>query len=717
MNSKLIFGACALSLAVSTLTSCNDEQQLLNGIGRVMISTKINSDVKVVSRAATESDLNDKLIVWISNEAGVIRKYNGYNNIPADGIPMVNDHYIVEGWTGDSISASWDSKYYKGREEFDVNKGETTQVTLTCKIANSVVSVSYSEEVQSLLSNYTMTVGHSKGELTFEGDTQDKGYFMMPSSDKNLTWTLQGTLANGDAYTNSGVIENAKPATEYVLNVKYGGTSSGEQLGGGYFTIEVEENPIIVEDEVYITMAPKIEGYDYDITSNVFGEKGKVGKKSVYTSIAGTFSSYVIESSVLNGIVGSNSVDLFEISDNDTDKLAAAGISYTQGLDAVNDCAWLKLNFEETLLNSLSEGTYQFKIIVTDSYGKTSTKTLTLIISDAIIITDSVDEANVWAHRAKVTATILKADQATNPGISYRKYGSQGWTPLEVTVSGTTVSANITGLEAGTQYEFVATSGDFTSTQINKFTTESAEQMPNSSFEDGFTSGKIMRFYPEGGSMFWDSGNPGSSTMSVNVTQRSTDKAHAGEYSLKLASQFVGIGSIGKFAAGNVFVGEYLATNGTNGVLGWGRSWSTRPTKLRGWIHYTPGTVAYTSSNVPSVAKGDEDTAIIYIAILDDTMKTYTKDSSSWQYPVIVNTGTQEFFSQNDDNVIAYGEYVISGATSGSDLVQFEITLNYKRTDVKASNIMVTCSASRYGDYFAGGPSVLYIDDFQLIYE
>jgi hypothetical protein len=713
MKTKLIYGACALALAVTSLTSCNDEQQLLTGEGKVMLSTKVSSDVKVVSRAATESELNEKLIVWISNSKGAVRKYNGYDNIPADGIDLVSGHYIVEGWTGDSISASFDDKYYKGREEFDIENGQTSQVELTCKIANSVVSVNYSDDVQALLSDYTMTVGHARGELTFEGNTTQKGYYMMPSTDKNLQWNLQGKLANGTLYTRSGVIENAKPATEYIINVKISANGGDDEFGGGYFDIEIEENPIVVEDDVYITMAPKIEGYDFDIANTIYSEKGKVGRYSIFTTTAGTISNYKLSNTLLTDIVGGDTVDLIRMSSDVKSKLTAAGINFTTSYDAANDVSWLKLNLEETLLNSLDEGTYDFVSTVTDSNGKTSTGTFKLIVSDAVIITNPVVESDVWARHATVTATILQAEKATSPGINYRKYGSSTWTAASVSVDGNTVTAKLTDLDPETQYEYVAVSGEFTSTQVYKFTTENVNQLPNASFENGFTSSSTEFFYTEGGDMFWDSGNTGSATMSVNVTQRSTDKTHAGTYGLKLQSQFVGVGILGKFAAGNVFVGKYLATVSTNGVLGWGRTWSSRPTKLKGWAHYTPGTVQYTSSDLSSVSKGDIDTGIIYIAILDDTMNTY----GDYSFPVIVNTSTKQFFSQNDANVIAYGELVFTGATDGDDMVEFEIPLTYKRTDVKASNIMITCSASRYGDYFVGGASTLYLDDFQLVYE
>ena len=67
--------------------------------------------------------------------------------------------------------------------------------------------------------------------------------------------------------------------------------------------------------------------------------------------------------------------------------------------------------------------------------------------------------------------------------------------------------------------------------------------------------------------------------------------------------------------------------------------------------------------------------------------------------------------------MIAYGEKVFDSATTGDAMIEFEIPLVYARTDAKAVNVIVVCSASKGGDYFAGAAgSVMYIDDFELVY-
>jgi hypothetical protein len=712
MNNKIKYGAIALAIVGISFTSCSDEHDLLGGEGKVYISAKVSSDVKVVSRSVDEDDLNSKLIVWISNDEGaVVRKYNGFDNIPADGISLLSDHYVIEGWTGDSASADWDKKYYKGREEIDITNGSNEKVELNCKIANSVVSVNYSDDVKEMLTDLKMTVGHKRGELVFEGDTQAKGYFMMPSTDKNLQWNLEGTLANGTTFTKSGVIENAQSATEYVLKVTYT-QQSDEAIGGGYFSIEVVENAIEVEDVVTITMAPKFEGYNFDINEPIYAPVGNVTRKSVTSTVAGSFSSYVIKGDIIKKIFGDgDAIDIVKASSSVIAELKNGGIDFTQGYDNTGDVSWLKLNFEETLLNSLAEGNYTITLTATDSNNKTTTKVIELYISDAKVVANSVSDGDVWATHATISASIVQ-EGVEEVVLKYRASGASEWTTVtNATTSGSTVSANLTGLTPGTKYEFVAVGDNVTSSTVS-FTTEAASQMPNSSFEEGCQVGDAYCFYPEGGSMFWDSGNHGSTTLgsSYNITERSQEKVADGTYSLKMKSRNIVI----KFAAGNVFVGKYLATEGSDGVLGWGRPWTTRPAKLKGYLHYTSTPI--TATKLDNVSKGTADSGIIYIALVDGTTKTYNNES----WPVIIKTKSTErsLFSKDDANVIAYGEKVITETTSGDSMVPFEITLDYTVTNVKPSNIIVTCSASRYGDYYTGGEgSTLYIDGLELVYE
>ena len=185
--------------------ACAEEKFDMAGEGSLALKTSVNTDMTVVSRA-TDAELAQNCMVWISNSQGLVRRYNAGEELPSR-IPLLTGHYVAEGWTGDSVPASWDKRWFKGMSEFDIAKGQTAQVELTCKIANTAVTVDYQEGIEEVLTDYTLTVGHSGGSLIFDGRDTRRGYFMMSSKDKNLTYELKGTAIGGKDFSFSGVIQ------------------------------------------------------------------------------------------------------------------------------------------------------------------------------------------------------------------------------------------------------------------------------------------------------------------------------------------------------------------------------------------------------------------------------------------------------------------------------------------------------------------------------
>lgn len=134
MKKKNIFFACAASLAMLSFSSCSDDINYGtpgDGEGRVFLRPQLNSDVKVESRAIlTDDELAENAIIWISNAKGAVRKYTGLGNIPAGGVSLVSDNYVAEVWAGDSVPASFDHRYFKGREPFAIQAGRTVEVAV-----------------------------------------------------------------------------------------------------------------------------------------------------------------------------------------------------------------------------------------------------------------------------------------------------------------------------------------------------------------------------------------------------------------------------------------------------------------------------------------------------------------------------------------------------------------------------------------------------------
>ena len=714
-----IAGAAVAMLA----TACSHEDIFdISGQGRLKLSATVNSDMKVVSRAV-EQDLVDSCMIWISNEKGLVRRYNSMNDLPLEPIDLLVGHYVAEAWTGDSVPASWEARWFKGIQPFDIVAGQTTQVDLECKIANVGATVHYAEGIEEVLHDFTMTIGHEVDTLLYVGREVRRGYFMMPSFDKNLTYTLRGTQIDGSAFEYEGKIYNAKPGYEYALNVTY--TQTSTEVGGALFTIVIDENVIEVNNEINLVTAPKIVGYGFDINAPFMGEKGTFDQTSVYVTSATKVTAVELNSDLFATLIpalGGSNFELLGMNEVGQNAVRTAGITYKYDYNDELDQTLLKISFSEQLMNSLDNGEYAIDFKATDVNGRTSTATLNIIVSDAPVVTSPIETTTVSYFNATLRGTASKAD-VSNIGFKYHQVGDPTWETVEGHfTNGLEFAAEVTGLKDNAKYEYVAVSGSYESPIKYTFITLSA-QLPNCGFEEWSNYNNAVIPGASFSSTFWDTGNHGSKTMqNKQVTTQSTTIKHSGNSAACLKSQFVGMFNIGKFAAGNIFAGNYLYTDGMDGVLGWGRPWTLSPKSVKAWIKYEPGKSVNKQGAGDYVPVGTDDQGIIYMALVDDTKTTYTGsvDDSSLKntaWPCIVKTKSGELFDKDGANVIAYGEYIIEKATDGAGMVQIEIPLNYKKPGVTPSNIIFVASASRYGDYFQGGEgSTLYLDDIELVY-
>ncbi len=331
---------------------------------------------------------------------------------------------------------------------------------------------------------------------------------------------------------------------------------------------------------------------------------------------------------------------------------------------------------------------------------------------------DTVEKWTLYVEETDVTVDVTAVDAWTNVvwaygsaevgknnGFEYREAGASEWNKVPaawVTSDGGTFSACIRHMKANTAYEVRAYSdSDYSS--VVETVTGGYFEIPNASFDNWWKDGKVWCPWTEGGTPFWGTGNRGATTLGESNTFPSADtwNGEAG-FCAELDTKFVGIGVVGKLAAGNIFSGDYVQTDGTNGILDFGRVCSERPTRMKGYWKYKSVNISHTSSEYTHL-KGRPDTAHVYIALTDWTAP----------YQIRTNPKNRQLFDKNADYVIAYGG-VQSGETI-ADWTQFSIELEYRDTKSVPSYILIVGTASKYGDYFTGGSgSTLLLDNLWL---
>lgn len=748
--------AGVVAIGVSTLLwSCVAENPFeSDGEGIVRLYTEVNS---ITTRAdePTSDPLRANCVVYISNEKGLIYKEKGLDNVK-ESFSLKAGEYVAEAWTGDSVSASFDKKFYRGYQPFTVTKGGTTNVVINCGIANVVASIDATTIDPNLMKDdYNIIIKNSKGELLFDKNNSSyaKGYFMMPSDDSKLEYEITGTNIDGQSFEKKGEIKDVKKAHHYILNFEYNpdGEQGTTQVGAVFIKINVKEEEITDTKNEVFTTGPTITSFRYNLEKqlNFIDDEDIPEKLDLQICGFKGLKSIKLKSESASDLGWpTGAVDILENNDN-TNQILASGVDCNVGaLNPQTNVQTATVSFHKSLLERLSkvvpEGEKAQEHIITitvedmDDHGASEAYLRIVRNAGAIKIEDPIivekinpgkDFMSVTPHSITVAYSLDSSYEGDDvPGIEYSKDDEDNWT--FVAVSDTSVEKStikISGLDPATTYKYRAACGEFRGDEILKVTTESKFIIPNASFEEwGTYKAKTMLgtktvTFPGSGTFglnerqyedhFWDSGNEGAATANLTLTDKYSDIKHSGQYSARLASN----SAMGVIAAGNIFIGQYVKTDGTNGVLSVGRTYNgSHPSKLKVYVNYRPGSgVSIKSENkgyLPDdFVSGSKDQGQIYIALTTEEVELRT------------NPSNRKLFNSDDNCVLAYGEITWKdnfGPDGSLQEIEIPFTYNARANNNKPTHLVIVCSASKYGDYFSGSASsVMYVDDFELIYE
>lgn len=727
--------ATALTCISFCMGACKEDRDLAGEDGSLQLSVGMSDKINIASRTLSseeQTQLEDECKIRIYSEKALVRKYEGTDNVPAS-IPLMSGSYSVRVTAGDSVAASFEQRFFEGKKDFVIAKGENSEVEVACAIANTVVAFTWDESLQEVFKeDCQVTVTSATGELVYSLTNADaKGYFNLPADNRKLTCKFTATKLNdGGTYELVKELTDVQAATLYNLTWKYASVEQGA-TGGALVALDVNEEPLSEKSTIItikqrpVVLLKDADNKEYDLAQPMYVETNTSAAYYLVISTSSPLKSAVLQNDKFTEFgLPVNRMDLMNLGEQDA-TIEAAGISLIASQSAKLTGGTWKILFSADLVAKMTaqEGQIVSKLTAIDDNNKQREVTWNLVASNATVVTTEAIPYEIWASKAtlhgKVTGTL-----AATPKFQYRvKSSGASWTTVDADLAESTFSKEITGLTPGTIYEYQAMDGTQASSVTREFTTEAAFQPENAGFE--FISGsKPTLIYGDKQQMWWDTGNHGSSTPNgPDVTVADKTVKHSGNQSVLLSSKVAGVpGLFTKFAAGNLFVGDYLRTDGTDGVLGWGRPCYSRPTALRVWVRYEPGTVNQGSGK--KITKGETDKGIIYIAVGDWS----GQEDKGQKWPFIVKTkdASSLFSAQkgtySGDGIIGYGEKTFDEAyNDGENLKELIINLDYDNFggyQRKPTSIIIVASSSKFGDYFEGSDtSKMWLDDMELIYE
>lgn len=364
------------------------------------------------------------------------------------------------------------------------------------------------------------------------------------------------------------------------------------------------------------------------------------------------------------------------------------------------------------------EDTYDFygirQFVVQTGWGAIETWNVIVYQTDAVVETT----AKAFPRNTSITFSGSKPNGIT-PEIEYRSTGESAWHSVpasDMSLTSTSYSATVGGLTPDTRYVYRVTAGNV-SVGEQETSTLAVQQLPNSSFDEWSTDANLSKLlcpWAAGATQYWDTGNRGATTVGNSNSVPTEDTSTGSGHAAYLESKWIVI----RFAAGNIFTGKYLKTDGTNGILGFGRPFTGFPTKMTFDYKYTTSEISKIGDEQFRYLMGRPDSCHIYIALwhLEEGEE---EEFQGETYPIVVRTkpgSEQHLFSPDNPHVVAYGQ--LTQGSNVSSWTSETITLDYKYTDRAPTHIQVVASSSKYGDYFTGGVgSTLVLDNIRLVYE
>ena len=712
MKRRLIY-ILTVILSASVFSACNQEMIQDHAYGYLGVCVNNDLSEDVVVKAASEELVFSLEVLDMSGNT--VKTVDNHTTVTASSpIKLATGDYTLLAASGENLNAAFENPYYEGRSgTFTINPDKTTTVNVDCRLANTVVSMEFPKDFSGF-TEYEVAVTNGTGDELVFSNNPEAGNALEAGFDAKAYFAVTGNLIlkihlknqSGYSYDDTRIFTGVKANQHYHFKFTKG---ESEELGGGFvLKIELdrswedtdhevildfnqENKPAVVTNESFpvVSGEPVLVGIDSDPTEE---------KSLAFEAPEGLDELWMSHDiGLLTDLGVSETVDLLGESQDVMSILRNAGVTVTENQTRSSAPTSVSVDVAG-LLSSLEVGNYDIDFTVIDSRGRYDVFNLKItVMSD--VDAQAVNARTGWASFARLEGCFFEPTKKDEVTFQYKKASDSEWIELDpshktldMSTSPMTYSMMVYGLEPATDYVFRAVSSDDKDTEQMKFSTAAAGTIHNLSFDSWTDSDK----YPNAsGYDIWDSAN----SSGAAITTKPTSDAVSGK-----AARLESVKYMGMMAAGNIFTGQFAGLAGLGAKLDWGVPFNARPIAMRGYYKYAPKTIDMAKAPYTDY-KGQIDQSQILVFLTD------------WTGTFRINTSNKDFVDlDNDPGIIALGQQNTS--KTDSEYVSFTLPLVYRDAKRIPNYIVIAAASSRYGDYFTGGVgSVLYIDEFELIYD
>ncbi len=259
---RLSIVAAAVGLV---LTACNDENPWATGDGEGRISPNVAADptVKDVApkvRAGEDGfpvpEVADMKLSLTKSDGTLSQTWESATLFPTDKNYKIGT-YTLEAFYGDAASEGFECPYFYGKADFQVLEGEVSEPVVTATLANTMVSVEYTQDFINYFKAYKTQLHSAGGDFITLIPGESRPAFLRPGE---VTVTLDITKQNGVGATLEPAKFEALARHHYHLTLDVnGGETGAAQLVVNFDESIVTEDVIIdLSDDLMLSPEPTV---------------------------------------------------------------------------------------------------------------------------------------------------------------------------------------------------------------------------------------------------------------------------------------------------------------------------------------------------------------------------------------------------------------------------------------------------------------------------
>lgn len=613
-----------LLICMLAFNGCQEEQLYSEkGSFTVMLEDDLTD---IITTKSTPTELGKPLTSLFQLE---IRNINteeiAYNGLCDKTYYEVNTGtYDLTATYGSNEELAFDAPYYKGELKSQKIEASGKSVTIPCSIANSLVSVKYTNEnvFNTLFSSYGITVTCNDKSLVWSSEkAQQSVYFKAGSS---VSFVFKGILKEGNKEVSFPITEGL-PKTfaakdHYILKLTY-------QAGQSSLSITTEYKSSSINETVPQSWlpAPQLESTDFSSTKVLSSVETEKKSAIIQMKIARPLQDMQIEFDFQDTQFTSlnKTYLLSELSNDEATALENAGII----LPKIGDSAPV-INLTELTekLQTINGGTttvnnVYIKAKANDrwSHDEASRGDHYNINIQRPTFTVSVQEGNVWSKEFTIDeAEISTGNVETIKSKLKYQYSENGTIWFDCNNA---LKHQFDTHPENKNYKIRAIYRDIAADNEAIISLESPAQIENGNMESwsaeergyyfkaagGSSSPKLRTYYPWSKTSFWntnndyttryrDAKNAAFSTVyrynsfpAVSYTKDAHDGTWAAELRNTAAGQNNAVSTFYDYnkVPGELYIGE-MSISGNSYTITQGRAFSVRPSSIRFWYKYTP---------------------------------------------------------------------------------------------------------------------------------